>query len=64
MSNVAVMDEMFCHATTFNQPLHEWNVASVYSTRDMFLDACSYQYGELDIKFKDTNSTSSDSDYE
>ena len=36
------MDNMFRGATSFNQPLNNWNVSNVGDMGDMFLDARSF----------------------
>ena len=41
VSNVENMGEMFAGATSFNQPLNDWNVSKVTDMIGMFMDANS-----------------------
>ena len=36
------MGGMFRHATSFNQPLNDWDVSNVTDMEQMFLDATSF----------------------
>ena len=42
MSNVTDMENMFAHASSFNQPLNKWDVSNVDDTRWMFFNATSF----------------------
>ena len=44
MSNVRGMEEMFYGATSFNQPLNNWNVSNVRGMDDMFEEATSFNH--------------------
>ena len=42
LSNVTNMREMFLHATSFNQPLNNWDVSNVTDMFGMFNGATSF----------------------
>ena len=42
LSNVTTMGGMFGNASSFNQPLNNWNVSNVRSMWDMFNGATSF----------------------
>ncbi len=42
MSKVKYMENMFCSARSFNQPLNEWNVSNVIDMEQMFRGATSF----------------------
>ena len=42
MSNVTNMESMFYGASSFNQPLNDWNVSNVTNMESMFVNATSF----------------------